>query len=292
MARKQKAIPLQTNGIKLWGEVISWSIKNGVVKLTDLDNAIQQAGLDAGLRKDMEARNAFSRACSEMKENRIIRTVKDDKNGDWIEFQFTKEELVADEFLYNTEAKLELNKKTGQVICTNGALKMKAESLIQFHTQHRKTADVTRLVQAFFEKEADLFPIRDQGGVYFVPIQHAEFLNKIEILLSAVGGVLKRFPVPEGVGKGDASVRQSVKDGIEEMIKQYELRMEAFEESTRNGTIEKLHNELQEAQYKIEGYAVYLDHQKAAVEQRLSEAKEKLKKKIKEMGRVRDEEEE
>jgi hypothetical protein len=289
---RQQARSEAIQGVKLWGEVISWTIRNSTIAVAELDDAIRQAGLDPDQRKEMEPRNAFSRACGELKEGRIIRVTKDDPKDDWLEFQFTKESRVNDEFQYNLETKVSVHKRDGEVICPDAGLKAQAESLIQFHISHRRTADVTRLVQTYFEKHADLFPIRDKGGVYFVPIQHTDFLDKIELLLDAVGGRISRFPVPEGVGKSDKSVRESVARGLNEMLEEYELQIAKFDESTRTGTLDKFQDKLHETQYKIEAYAAYLEHSKETLEERLSTAKTKLKEKIRDLGRAVEEEEE
>ena len=48
------------------------------------------------------------------------------------------------------------------------------------------------------ERHADLFRIRDQGGCYFVPAAHMDFVGKVEKFVSILNGNLRRFPIPAG----------------------------------------------------------------------------------------------
>jgi hypothetical protein len=52
----------------------------------------------------------------------------------------------------------------------------------------RTGSDITKVVQRLFERQADLFPIRPQGGCYFTPACHVAFIDKIQDLLNRVGG--------------------------------------------------------------------------------------------------------
>ena len=36
------------------------------------------------------------------------------------------------------------------------------------------------MIQRLFDRHADLFRIRDQGGCYFVPAEHIGFVDKVE----------------------------------------------------------------------------------------------------------------
>jgi hypothetical protein len=63
---------------------------------------------------------------------------------------------------------------------------------------------VTRIVQKLFEKQAELFAIRPQGGAYFTPTAYTGFVDHIQNFLGRVNGRLLRFPVPAGPVAGVA----------------------------------------------------------------------------------------
>ena len=60
-----------------------------------------------------------------------------------------------------------LNKASGQVTCGLPGLAALAQAELDRCLEARTGADVTRVVQKLFERRADLFPIREQGGAYF-----------------------------------------------------------------------------------------------------------------------------
>jgi hypothetical protein len=94
--------------------------------------------------------------------SRIIRQVSEDQTT--LEFQFTAEKRDGDRFAYELETMLTLEKATGKVTCALPGLATLAQEELDHCIAARTGADVTRIVQRLFERNADLFPIRDQGG--------------------------------------------------------------------------------------------------------------------------------
>jgi hypothetical protein len=109
---------------------------------------------------------------------------------------------------------LTLDKQTGSVSSELPRLATLAQEELDRCIAVRTGSDVTRVIQKLFERQADLFPIRPQGGCYFTPNCHVAFTDKIQDLLNRVGGRLLRFPVPAGTEEGDRSVTQAVADGL------------------------------------------------------------------------------
>ena len=101
---------------------------------------------------------------------------------------------------------------------------------------YRDGADVTRAIQRLFERNADLFPIRDKGGCYFVPERHSAFVDKIDRFVKGLNGSLRRFPVPSGTPHGDRSVKEAVASGIETLIREHDAAVDTFGEDTRPDT--------------------------------------------------------
>src|SRR6202035_4123267 len=94
----------------------------------------------------------------------------------------------------------------------------------------RNGADVTRVIQRLFDRQADLFPIRERGGCYFVPERHAHFVDRIDRFVKKLNGNLRRFPVPSGTPHGDRSVKESVAGGIAALITEHNAAIESFGE--------------------------------------------------------------
>jgi hypothetical protein len=83
-----------------------------------------------------------------------------------------------------------------------------------------------------FERQADLFPIREKGGCYFSPVEHTAFVDRIDRLLQTLRGKLRRFPVPAGTPQGDRSVREAVAAGLATLIAEHEAAVESFGNDT------------------------------------------------------------
>jgi hypothetical protein len=189
-------------GARLLGEVITWSCSGVRATHRELVAALRACGLDERAARGLAPRHAFARACKKLSERRVIRQLAESASA--ITFQFTRESREAGRFAYELEALLSLDKRTGEVSCDRPELAERARSLLAECLEARSGADVTRLIQRLFEREADLFPIRDRGGCYFCPAEHKAFLERVDRLVSALGGRLGRFPVPAGTPRASA----------------------------------------------------------------------------------------
>ena len=76
-------------GTRLLGEVIAWACPGLSIPHADLVRALEAAGLDPGVARELAPRHAFSRACKRLSDQRIIRPVSEDANT--VKFQFTHE---------------------------------------------------------------------------------------------------------------------------------------------------------------------------------------------------------
>jgi hypothetical protein len=159
-------------GTRLLGEVIAWACPGVSVTHSALVDALEGAGLDAGVARELAPRHAFSRACKKLSDQRIIRPVSEDAST--VKFQFTQESRDGDKFEYTLETMLTLDKQTGSVSCELPGLATLAQEELDRCIAARTGGDITKVVQRLFERRADLFPIRPQGGCYFCAIRSLE----------------------------------------------------------------------------------------------------------------------
>ena len=159
-------------GTRLLGEVISWACPGVAVTHADLVRALEDAGLDPGVARELAPRHAFSRACKRLSDQRIIRPVSEDAAT--VKFQFTQESREGDHYEYRLETTLTLDKQTGAVTCELPGLATLAQEELDRCIAARTGSDITKVVQKLFERTADLFAIRPQGGCYFGVIRSLE----------------------------------------------------------------------------------------------------------------------
>ncbi len=265
-------------GTKLLGEVISWTCSGAAVTHPALVDALTDAALDPAVARELAPRHAFTRACKKLSDARIIRRVAEDDAT--LTFQFTQETRSSDRIEYTLETMLTLDKQTGRVTCDLPGLATLAQEELDRAVTARTGADVTRVVQKLFERHADLFPVRPQGGVYFVPERHVVFVEKVQSLLGRLGGQVLRFPVPAGTSEGDRSVKDAVAAGLAALIAEHRQAIAQFGEDTRDGTLDRAADRVRATQFKVAAYAEYLLDAKANLDRALAAARAELRAKV------------
>jgi hypothetical protein len=269
-------------GTRLLGEIITWSCSGISVPYIDLLAALRDSGLDEGVARELAPRHAFSRACKKLAQARIIRQVAEDETH--IRFQFTAEHKEGDRYSYDFETLLTLEKARGLVTCDLPGLATLAQEELDRCIAGRTGGDVTRVVQRLFERQADLFPIREKGGAYFVPQEHVAFVDGVQTFLGKINGRMNRFPVPAGTPHGDSSVKEAVASGIAALIREHREAIAAFGEDTRGCTLERAAERIRLARHKVGAYAAYLQEERGRLEEDLAGATRELRAKVEALG--------
>jgi hypothetical protein len=269
-------------GTRLLGEIITWSASGASLAHRALIEALRETDLDESVARELAPRHAFSRACKKLSEDRIIRQLAED--ADTIRFQFTAEHREGEHYRYDLETVLTLEKATGRVRCDLPGLATLAQEALDECIVMRNGGDITRVVQRLFERQADLFPIRENGGCYFVPQEHAAFVDRIGRFIRRINGSLRRFPVPAGTPHGDRSVQESVAAGLGALIAEHEAAIAGFGEDTRPDTLDRAAERIRLTRHKVEAYAEYLGDEKARLERALAEASAHLRARVSELA--------
>jgi hypothetical protein len=268
------------------GEIITWNAAGITVRHRHLVEALRDRGLDETVARELAPRHAFARACKKLAEHRIIRQVDEDEAV--LRFQFTAERKAGDRFEYDLETMLSLEKATGRVSCDLPGLATLAQEALDECLGLRTGGDITRVIQRLFERQADLFPIREQGGCYFVPAEHLGFVDRIAQLVAQLNGKMRRFPIPAGTAHGDRSVKESVAAGLEAMIREHEAAIAEFGHDTRAATFERAAERIRLTRHKIEAYATYLAEEKGRLEAVIAAASARLRARVEELSSGRE----
>jgi hypothetical protein len=271
-----------TPGTRLLGEVISWTCSGVAINHLDLIAALRDAGLDESVARELAPRHAFARACRKLARERIIRQVSEDSKA--IVFQFTSERKEDDRFTYELETLLTLEKDSGKVTCPLPGLAALAQEELDRCIAARTGGDVTRIVQRLFERRADLFPIRQKGGAYFVPQEHADFVDKAQRFLGKLNGQMLRFPVPSGTNHGDRSVKDAVASGLSSLIEDHRRAVAEFGADTRESTLERAAERIRLTRFKVQTYSAYLAEERDRLERDLAHAAAELRRKVEQLA--------
>ena len=271
----------------LLGEIVTWDTAGArPVSVGAVRSSLASAGLPEDEAGDLAPRSIFSRACKDLKKNRLIRKVE--QAGSVVTFQLTTEELVSAKLEYAYECRISLDTETGVISCPEDqSLEAHTRSLFAAASVERTSRDVTAIVQRLFTKHAELYPVNPRKGVaYFVPDKHSVFSAKVETFLRSMGGVLWRFPVPKGTTQGDMAVQDALKHGFEERLAELHEAIAGWDEHTRQGTMDKLSLKLDIAKLKIDAYKDLLKDQMDALNALVEDGKKKVSEKLSAAGQA------
>ena len=287
---KRNTVTNKLRQMTLLGEIITWNARSsGRIVYHDVRKALAANGFDEELCSELHPRSAFKRAAAQMQTDRQIDFVHD--NDVELVFQFTKKALHENngksEIEFAKECFVRVNKTSGEVTSKNKEIRERAQALLNEAMEARNTSDITKIVQGLFEKNADLFPVRDQGGVYFVPNEFAEFTGRVESFLQALGGELNRWPIPAGTDSGDRAVSGAIADAMTRLIEEHTAAVEEFSLETRHSSIEQTAERIKQTRVKIEAYASYLSDKSAAMLEEVGKANAKLQKRVESLTKER-----
>jgi len=262
------------------------------IPLATVRRALDDAGLPPDSLGDLRTETAFQRAIKELKAGRTIDKVSTDKKTGVIVFQFTRKTLDEARLAidFDPEANCTLDTATGDITCPGSwQIENHARTMFQHAIDHRQTSDITRLVQRLFLNNADLYAINPKKGVaYFVPERFRGFSAQMEDFLTALGGTLWRFPVPAGSPEGTRSVRDAVENGLMALSVKLQEAVDAWTESTHNGTMEHATERLRVLRHKAESYAEYLGDRQSNVLAMLDSQKKAIVAQIDRIGALKE----
>jgi hypothetical protein len=260
---------------ELLGQIVTWDTKGGDIPIAKIRAALLTADLP-DVAGDLNNRSAFSRATKHLKENRSIDKVKDTKDGKVI-FQLTRKDVIDDKVSFLYETQVTLDTTNGDIICDDSFIESEARRMFAHAMEVRSASDITRMVQALFKNNADLFPINPSKGVaYFVPACHSEFTAKVSQFLSEVGGCVWQFPVPKGTPEGNKSVKEAVASGLRAILDELNGCVDEWDDTTRQSTMTRGVKKWQEIKHKAECYAEYLASEQSELLKQIEAAKLKL----------------
>lgn len=258
------------------GDVITWNSPSNELHVSTIRNAMATCGLNDEVVRDMRLADGFRRACSTMKENRIIRKLKN--KGGTLTFQFTKEVLDDVKFEYAYEASVTVDKETGAVSCPESSeLEKLARERLNHAVEHRSPSDITRYIQRLCQKESGLYPINPKKGVvYFVPEEHHDFTVRLQKFINSIGGTMGMLPVPKGDTNGDRSVAEAISAGLDMQLKELEDRIDSYDETTKSHVMKRTDEKLQEALLKADALGHYLLYKHQEVTSKVNAARNRL----------------
>ncbi len=274
---------MSTNKFDRVGEIITYDMPDSKeVLYSDVLDALRKAGLDEELAKEMSPRKAFSRACKELRKDRVIQKVVDEE--DTITFQFNQKALEDKHIEYPYEATIELNKETGKVTCSNSPeLELHAQDLLDAATRTRNSNDVTGIVKKVFSGNAALMPLNKKGVAYFVAEEHRPFVDKVEVFFASFGGRLQGFPITAGDERGKKSLAITIADFIDSELEAVNAELEELDVKTRSDTFAKKAEKIKLVNHRLSSFSALLGDELTRISEARNQTRDKLLAKFREI---------
>lgn len=279
--------------IELYGEIVYWQV-SGNKRLTDIANAMSNAGLNVQRLREIYPATAFGKIAHQLRDEGIFDRL--DRQGKELVFQLTEkaigfnQSIGEKEVQFNRKAFLRLDTETGTVTSnTHPDLAIRIESLIRDVQAQRTPTEIGYLIKNLLDDEVDIFPLREgSSGVFFAPESAKEFLNKIAYFCQDIGGILHRIPMIKDSGTRQ-SVASAVEIGINNMINDHMLAIDKLDLSCRADTIEKQYDRVQHTEVKLKVYQNVLGDRIRDLTAALDGARAKIKQKQEELVQYRNE---
>ena len=261
------------------GQIVSWRVPTSV-SVDTLRAALGAARLDPELAGDLHPRYVLARALRDMKSGRVICRLKQiDENT--VSFQLTLQQAGATQVDYKREAVVTLDLHSGVVTADDPGIEAKARELVREHAAKRLTNDLTRLVQHVYDKHrADLIPIRDQGGAYFVPDLHKALVDQSRLFLLAIGGRLNSFAVRLGCSDTAESVAESMAEYLQRLIEEFRVSCADITMDSRRDVVNRRNERAAELRRRLECYRGLLGAAATGIDTAIETAEKELLAKI------------
>lgn len=246
------------------GHVITWRTP-ARVSLDQLRSALQAASVSPDEAGDLRPAHALARALRSLEGRRIIRKLTP-QAGQVARFQLTAEIEHASSFEYDPEAVLSLD--AGGVISADrygcAALVERAAELLSEAMATRLTSDLTSLMQRLVGRAgADLIPIREQGGAYFVPSTRGDVVDTLRTVLDCIGGSLRTWQVTLGHGS-DTSVSDTVAEYLTGLVGDWRESVLPLDEEAKGAVRMRRAAALDGIRARVAGYAHLLSPEAGA----------------------------
>jgi hypothetical protein len=310
-AAPRAAIGTGSGMVVLRGELVSWSM-HGRTTISEVRGALIAAGWTpaeaAKLAPDMRPHNAFRRVRERLERStkRLIRQV--DHSDTFWAYQLNSVSKAADRAAPETaaaddatvlkevqgiefplEGYFYFGKKSGRFTAGKPKDEPTAATLnaaIDAEIDLRTATDVTHIVQRLFVDraktvlDADLFSVRDSGGVYLALSSQMDFVTRVEQFVTTLKGKFPRYRIAAGDEKSEASIRETIEGGLAGLVVEYRQAIDSLHDATRQGRIDEVAARITMLREKLACYEAFLGVTLESVRDDLSSANDYLRSKL------------
>jgi len=277
------------------GEVVAWSIRDYVSR-ESLDKALRDQGLAVQVKRT-DKRTYLKRAIKECIENDVLREIGEDDHQ--IAYAIVEEDtdVSTASWMGSMKEAIVLDKKTGDINLRDAGKKSPLlASIIRAMDRNEGglvAHEIGITIRRVIEKYCDAVPLRDTGGVYFVPQKDIEVLNALVRAIKEVesrnGSIrLRRFSVAMTDNSAD-SIRDLITLTIDKTSRRVRAEADELVKETKSKpySFKNRIKTIAEAADTLRVYESILDETLREARARVISTRKILKKRLKQCVRQR-----
>lgn len=286
--------------LEIVGWFIWWTIRNVEITRQAFEALLQASGLKY-TSKEATNRSSFLKAIArvqseEKKEGLLLRKIK--ARGKEYVYGLVDERVDGSEHLhYQHECNLRFFVETGAMICENPDHRA-YQLVLKYFDHYQLIMDSEDVREVIMDMLADTYAIgvRQRGGIYFVPGQFSEVVEKLEALIAGLGSECYLATAPQiDEERTKKSVYKAFVEGLKEKIAEFRTALENnltdFDQNNKkyNAVAARKQNalaarleEYRNMRKEIEFYADAMDFQASTLREELEGLGARLEKRLSE----------
>ena len=273
--------PVSAPSYPLLGEVIWWVVSGVMISREDLIDLFEVQGFPTDvIPKKIRVRSQVLRTLDSLAEDGFIRRIVEDPERSV--FVLVGEEVDSDRETanYQIEETFIYQKKTEKLVANSYFIQRKIDELMEKFANSFLSSDIRLMIKGLSEKAAiNASALRKEGGMYFVPDQNRNGVDRLARLLEAFGGgsYLGRLEIPTN-SSNKSMVARSYMDEFKGEIEQAKKTIAALREAGnfRDSTLTKRMEELMQIQQNAKVYMTMLDLDRTAMDDAVKDVEDDI----------------
>lgn len=262
----------EQNDIKVLGESIWWSVKNVMLSKADLKAKLLAHGFSEGyMPKKKRVRSCVLQTLKDMEAEGFFRRIVE--HPEYAVFVRVDESIdqAAETANYDAAVKFRYDKKKETLTSSDPALQDDIDAYMALYADSFLTNEIRTVIgNIAYSKELNAFPLRAEGGFYFVPHENLDALDRLEKLINSLadGCYLGRLAIPE-TDQAKGVVAKSYVDDFRAEIASAKAEIQKLKDvgTYRDSTLQKKLEALLEVQQNSQIYLQMLNIDKKEIEQ-------------------------
>jgi len=174
------------------GTIVTWTINNLFINRGAVVNALTAAGIANIAVPSVEPRTYLRRAIKECDQSGLIRVLSDDAKE--ICYAIVDEETDGEAKRWEGRMRtaITMDKTTGEITFTrNSSLQQQLQEAIGRNLDGMLPRDIGSVFKNILTKHANAIPLRETGGVYFVPETHRHVIDQLDTIAQAIAKTIR-----------------------------------------------------------------------------------------------------